>query len=168
MTDISTRAGGRILPSTAYVATDGATVHGSGVPGNPLTASVFTDGTTITGDGTEDNPLVAVGESTTTLQRVNAPGAVSPTIPLTFAHAVGAGLKTFTLADGSTDGFQKTVVFSPENLIDNDHYHLAANYKPVPGYTVIGFPASGGGVILVWDDTNNWWDIVATFGGTPA
>lgn len=129
--------------------------------------SVYTDGTTIVGNGTKDSPLAAVGGTTSDPERVSSPGALSPTNPLSFARATGIGTKDFTLADGTVDGFQKTIAFNPGDVIGVDYYHLIATFPSFLSYDYIQFPSGGGGIVLIWDATNGWWNIISTFLGTP-
>jgi len=136
-------------------------------PPRVAAASVATDGTTIAGDGTETDPLHALGDTETNIQRLSAAGAVNTTDALSIAHATGSGPHAFTLADGTVDGFQKTVCFNPGTVIGADIYRLSAQFSPTPGYTYVSFPQAGGSVTLIWDDTNEWWIIQSTYLGTP-
>lgn len=153
MSDISPRAGGRILPATAYVSVDGTTIAGSGVPGNPLRA---------------------IGQSNPVLERVTGSPAefavgvpVSPTVPLSIVKGNGNSPQNVTLAAGDEDGFQKTVLFNNGTNVGPDYYHLSFETNPQQDYSYIKFGTAGGGIILVWDDANGWWLIVATFAGDP-
>lgn len=149
MTNVAIRAGGAPVQSEVLVSVDG---------------------TSIAGNGSARDPLHSIGAPDVEPQRVGSspvqPGEINATVPLTFGSSnTGIGVVQFNLADGETDGYEKTIALNPT---PGATMRVNATFAPTAGYDRVNFPAEGGGMVVVWDGTNEWWDLVSTYNGTPA
>jgi hypothetical protein len=91
--------------------------------------------------------------------------AITPDIATTFANAgSGSGTAHFTLANGLTDGYQKT--FHAENTAECDIDITPASFGDA-GHTKVTFSAdTQGSVTFVWDAALSVWYITALYEGT--
>lgn len=149
MTNVSLRAGGNPVPSSVLVSTD----------------------STIDGDGTAQNPLRVVGEGVPVFERVVGEDsedlACDPAIDLSFVQwnsGINLNIFTLNLADGTVDGFQKTIVIARFGVLGvNPKFSLVCS---LDGFTQIDYPHTGGGCILIWDADVGVWRVAGLADGT--
>lgn len=141
MSEQQTRAGARVTDQRVFVNADQSTMFGN---------------------GTIDHPLHTLGggELTTEHIDVDTEGAASPTVNTTFATDIeGAEVTNVTLADGETDGFQKTIVL----LTSETQWEITpANFGNGSSITFLGT----GSAKFVWDADDGAWSLVSMLGGT--
>lgn len=100
------------------------------------------------------NVSLGSGATTPAVEHLTASGVISPTIDRTFVHASSPGSVAFTLANGSVDGFIKTICY-----INNDG-GMTLTVASIADL-VTTFTATGpGGLQLVWDATAVKWHLV--------
>lgn len=124
------------------------------------------DNTTVLGNGSIEHPLTAVGSSTpNTTEDVEiastAGGVVDPTINTSFVTYTGVAIDApttvpITIADGETDGFEKTVTFETDN---NAEWELRNSSDEVI-YT-ISSSAFDGSVTLLWNAEALAWNVLS-------
>ena len=87
---------------------------------------------------------------------------VSPTIGTSFVVSDGNAETQFvTLADGASDGFQKTIVYY--GIPGAPLIITPANFA---FGTQVELPDTGGTATFAWDSEEETWSLVSTFGGT--
>lgn len=136
------------------------------------TILVNVDDETVTGDGSIENPLRAVGGGgAITTEHIEVPETddLDPAITVTFVAYNGLVPEISNpfpvgLADGTTDGQQKEVIFASAT---NVQWRLTpANFANSPG-SYVQFPSGEtGGALLTWDAITGFWSLVSTFNGT--
>lgn len=141
MSEQQTRAGARVTRSEIFV---------------------NTDRTTMFGNGTIDHPLYTEPGSAPTAEHidVDTEGAASPTVNTTFVTDIaGAEVTNVTLADGETDGFQKTIVLGTS---ETQWEITPANFGDGSSISFTG----SGSAKFVWDADGAVWSLLSMLGGT--
>ncbi len=143
MSEQQARAGGRVTESEIFINADQVTMFGN---------------------GTIDHPLHTAGSSAPTVEHLlieTDEGAASPTVNTTFVEAdTESEVVNITLADGETDGFQKTIVFTGSG---GPQWEITpANFADGVSIILSDF----GSAKLVWNATAGSWSLLMMLNGT--
>jgi hypothetical protein len=151
----------------------GQTYYVGSTPGSLTTTPPASGYSTKVGVATAANILVvAIGAPVQTVLQaehftVNAGAsqAITPNIPVTFANAgSGGGTGALTLANGLTDGFQKTI--HVVNSGEEDFTLTPAAFGDGTKITFTGGADASGSAILQWDAKTDLWWFVAGYQAT--